>query len=732
LFTNKRIWLVLAALLWCAGILCAQTPPWAGIIDPSRAIDWSGAGVTGGIPSITTQCVTTACAIITAGPPSSITYTQINTAIAGAPSNTYVYLPAGTYILYNTIQILRSNVVLRGAGPDQTFLIFFGSNGCNGNICVLNGNPTWDRSSCIQPGGSCSLNWSAGYTPGTTSITTDKAPPVNNLLILDQADETTDPGTFYTCDVSGVCHPTGEVVGQGRVISDVTYGHTQLVTVQSVSGTGPYTVTISPGLYAQDWRSGQTPGGWFIGVPLTGAGIENLSIDNTNWQALVNVSNASNAVVTWYSGTDFTGCVVGEGTYVNDGWYSIRSCDSTTQITLNGTVSGAPLTHVSFATTNQSGVYLAAAQNSWIKNIRSLKGHRNHIWIYQSSNITVQDSYLYAQYVVGGPTSYGIELWLSSDNLIQNNIMDFGPCVLDGTVQGNIIAYNYFPRSNENVAQSLGGGIVPGHDAGSMYNLFEGNVHDQYWHDFFHGTNGLSTAFRNRIFGWNSYATNATYPFDLYMGIRMENIIGNILGTASWHTNYEDCKVSTGCVDSNLTHSIYVLGFPGFGNAADSGSLVYDRLVRDTLFRWGNYDVVTAAAFPSQKVRWCGNASDPGWTTTCGSASEVPIALANCTICSQATTYSNAVPASTTLPASFYLAAKPSWWGSVPWPAIGPDVTGGNGPDGYSYNIPAQNCYNNSPVDPNYGNGALLFNANNCYGAAPPSVPPGASQNLFQ
>src|SRR6266571_2475923 len=57
--------------------------------------------------------------------------------------------------------------------------------------------------------------------------------------------------------------------------------------------------------------------------------------------------------------------------------------------------------------------------------------------------------------------------------------------------------------------------------------------------------------------------------------------------------------------------------------------------------------------------------------------------------------YGNSVPANQTLPASFYLSAKPSWWGTMPWPAIGPDVTGGNiaNVGGHAYKNPAQVCY---------------------------------------
>jgi hypothetical protein len=80
-----------------------------------------------------------------------------------------------------------------------------------------------------------------------------------------------------------------------------------------------------------------------------------------------------------------------------------------------------------------------------------------------------------------------------------------------------------------------------------------------------------------------------------------------------------------------------------------------------------------------------------------------------------------------TLPASFYLASKPSWFGSVPWPAIGPDVAGGlSDAVGYVYAIPAQVCYNNGAKD---ASGALIFDPVTCYSAqqTPPTPPTGLS-----
>jgi hypothetical protein len=113
--------------------------------------------------------------------------------------------------------------------------------------------------------------------------------------------------------------------------------------------------------------------------------------------------------------------------------------------------------------------------------------------------------------------------------------------------------------------------------------------------------------------------------------------------------------------------------------------------------RWGNYDVAHAA------TQW--------------NASEVPSGLSQ---------FANPVPGNQNLPASFYLASKTSWWGTMPWPAIGPDVTGGTDPTGHAFAIPAQACFN---ITPKNGTGVLTFNANTCYQQA--LAPPAAPTNLL-
>src|SRR3989442_10415228 len=116
--------------------------------------------------------------------------------------------------------------------------------------------------------------------------------------------------------------------------------------------------------------------------------------------------------------------------------------------------------------------------------------------------------------------------------------------------------------------------------------------------------------------------------------------------------------------------------------------------------RWGNYDTVSA------RSRF--------------DAAEVPSGLTN---------FSSAVPASQVLPPSFYLSGKPSWWGTMPWPAIGPDVAGGDisGYAGAPYTIPARPSFEKALIDPPHcGSHRAFFDPPPRFWAAgpPPGAPP--------
>ena len=153
---NNRL-VHLICLLGIAVCADAQTA-----ISPGRRIDWSAAGVPGGIPVRTSICAT-----LTPG----VTAAQINNAISFCPSGGVVALVAGTYNLSTGIVFNnKSNVTLRGSGPDQTFIKFTNGSSCGGlggDLCIINSDP--DCAGCGSP--SNAANWTAGYAPGTTVIT---------------------------------------------------------------------------------------------------------------------------------------------------------------------------------------------------------------------------------------------------------------------------------------------------------------------------------------------------------------------------------------------------------------------------------------------------------------------------------------------------------------------------------------------------------------------------------
>jgi hypothetical protein len=611
----------------------SQAQNWSGILDPARAKDWSNAGVVGGIPTSRANCTTSACNTLFGG---TVTPSSIANALASAPANTVVRIPAGSYTLNGGIN-MPSNVTLRGAGADQTFLTFSGSTSCGGaqpGICFSGDDAIWSQGSNYQPGASNAATWTSGYAQGATSITLTNvgSTGISNgtLLYLDQADDTSVGANYFICEASGACSLEGG--GLGRLISGVDRGRLQAVKVVSgcsspCKGAGPFTITITPGLEAPNWRGGQSPGAFFPSGVVHDSGVEDLSM-NTN-------------------------AIAGSG---------LRAIE------------------------------IHAAYNCWVKGTRQIRNPaaRAVIWFHLSAHISVVDNYFYYG-GAGASEQYSVEMHLTSDNLIQNNIMQqSGPILGPGT--GTVVAYNFQIDQPTSPNTWNAAGILE-HDAGVEYMLYEGNIGPGLLADTYHGSSNFDTLFRNQFSGQDTGKTGNTSVIELWSYNRYHNIIGNVLGKVGVTTSYQ---LNPGDITEGY---IYTLG--------GGDGLASDPMVATTLMRWGNYDVVNNA------VRWV--------------SGEVP---------SGVSPYGSAVPASQTLPASFYLNGKPAWFGSVAWPAIGPEVTGGNisGVAGHANMNPAMACYRNTMHGPADGSGSVLnFNADACYpgttggGPGAPNPPTGLS-----
>jgi hypothetical protein len=588
----------------------AAAEPWSGILDPSRAIDWSHAGIPGGIPNRATTCASL--------DPGS-TASQIDAAIAACPADQVVFLTAGTFTLSAGLN-LKSDVTLRGAGATRTNLVFTGTTQCDRGpppypVICMKGSFSW------AGGTENSADWTSGYAKGTTVIILSNTANLRageSFLILDQIDDGADGGDIYNCGIANAC------VGQGsdgmRTGPGGYRNQRQVVKVTAIAGNQ---VTITPGIYMPNWRSSQAPQAWWPTTVLRRAGIENLTIQPVDGGGGINIQNA---------------------------------------------------------------------MECWITGVRSVKvappggpgGGRNHVWLTMTRGNEIRSNYFFGS---GGQSqSYGIEWYPGSDNLVENNIFQHVTSpMLVGTATGDVIAYNF---AIDDLYNPGGGGwmqpMYAAHNGGDAMLLIEGNDGLGAGTDNIHGTHHFLTFFRDHFYGDPNKTAN-TATMHLWRYSRFFNIVGNVLGRTGYYTAYES-DLGTNDVD------IYSFGQPDSGPSGDPRT-------RETAMRWGNYDTVSARSHFD--------------------APEVPSGLTN---------FANAVPANQRLPPSFYLAVKPSWWGAMPWPAIGPDVTLGDIPgyDGHAYKIPARRCYERAAIDPRYGSGNVrIFDAGACYVTA--GLPPGTS-----
>jgi hypothetical protein len=300
-----------------------------------------------------------------------------------------------------------------------------------------------------------------------------------------------------------------------------------------------------------------------------------------------------------------------------------------------GSVENAGIENLKIKNSNGSAQYNVAFEYSyacWVKNIESAVADVAHVFTFRVKSLEIRDSYFH-ETINYASSSYGINLSMASACLVENNAFSTitTPMMVSSGASGNVFGYNYATNMRYDVNSRWLTPVLSSHSAHTSMNLWEGNIAPNAYMDFIHGSSSHNTLFRNSIAGWESGKSANTYPVVIEAKNRYINIVGNVLGTAGYHNRYEAVNVSYGG-----SSAIYVLGYYGT-NHTDLTN--YDAEVYNTLLRHGNWDVVTNA------VVWDASIADRS------------------------------------IPPSLYLTSKPSWWGaSLPWPAIGPDVSPMAGP----------------------------------------------------
>jgi hypothetical protein len=330
----------------------------------------------------------------------------------------------------------------------------------------------------------------------------------------------------------------------------------------------------------------------------------------------------------------------------------------------------------------------------WVKNVESSWSNGTSIGFYSTIRSVLRDSFIH-ETPNPNPGGGGYQVGLnngSSENLIENNVIWYGNkgVVMRATGGGNVFAYNYLDDTfGSTYPESPEAGINAGHFTTPHLELLEGNYSQNFKGDSYWGNSIYITVFRNWLSALrashpplNAYAFvsgNCTYKYGDYAGRTAvdvqaysfhNNFIGNVLGMSGQKLlgyNSNSCFDST--EDSFLTQITTTAQWSSVANPVimwelgpyqatvnTTGNWSFVDTTINTQTRNGNWDWVTGA----QHWYGTGGITDGGTT---------PIAV----------------------PSSFYLSAKPAFFGSSPWPWVDPTT-------GTTYTLPAMYCFQHNEM----------------------------------
>jgi hypothetical protein len=520
-------------------------------IPAGRTIDWTQAGVPGGIP--TNRIVFTNVSGLDTNGVTNCSI-GINAAISACPAKQVVVLPAGRLNLtsaitmgYDTLNFQPGNVTLRGAGTNTVLL------NNTGNSAIFVGNQNYGASNNIDI--TTMTQWATSFTltsAGAIDFTT------GNVLLVQRQDEqnTTNITLIWnnnyvtnTAIISSNSYYYGTGLWQKIGSADV---FAQLVTVTSVSGT---TVNFTPPIYL-GWNN---PAGLYaychkVWGAAYGVGVENMVITNTAGNATtINFTGASASWVKGVKGIGYGGPFLMLNNTLN---CEVRDSDFLQPM------SSPPGGDLSAIVETQSSA-------NKIEN-NTFSGFWEQLFMEGSaSGNVISYNFFTNEFFAAGATSY----YQEPDIYANHEAFD-----MMNLFEGNIMSGIQFDD----------------YHGGSGYNtLFRNWIH------------GMDNAFGIPL-------TNNVKCIDMCRFSYSNNIVGNVLGSPSVAAVPNSAYLAPTNADANVHYNyMYRLGYPDMGTDFHNDTDVninyggeingvflfpigFDGRVMDTLFRTNNYDYVTA------------------------------------------------------------------------------------------------------------------------------------------
>ena len=684
----------------------------SGALGPNQVITWlTGATVitalgtgTGGIGTYTvspapatavaSQTMTAAgipvrsTIFTTLSPSGGDDTSAINTALSNCPAGQVVKLNAGVFrISGNGVIINNTSCTLRGAGPGQQ--LSTGLNKVNGGGTVR---------SCSS--GTLTTFGDGSFCTDATAtqlIKTDRASNTSQVVNVyppastySPCDAGSSPGTgwgnIYNVGVNAV--QGGYQVILATTPTDLAVG--QLVLIDALTNTDP-NVVFGPAFGNPPFRN--------CGF---GARRNNSSMEDV--MEIVAISGTTltfDTPITYPYSTSFT-AQLGKFSQV---------------------IYGVGLENLFVFGGTNNNISFEVCAYCWVSNVESYWSNGPSIGIAAGFRDVIRDSFIHE---TNNPNPGGAGYMLdlaggTAETLVENNAIWYGDKVdvMRNAGGGNVFAYNYtddafgasFPDSPE-------AGINAAHMTTTHLALFEGNYTHNIKADTYWGNSIYITNFRNWVstrraahaplnsftFSSGCLATYGDYngqargAVDLMAYSFNHNYIGNVLGVASNQLLTEPgpnpcntaqtgftAQISTlaqyNTCGSNNCVPMWRMGAYQPTNVSPSGTYTFSDCAGQAAQSVPNW------TFDNCTVQTVTRTANWDWSQNSGSGAQVSYTFGTIS------TTSNPAGA---LPTSFYLTARPAFFGSdatnFPWPWVNPATgatTYGSGPG-----LPAMYCFN--------------------------------------
>lgn len=316
-------------------------------------------------------------------------------------------------------------------------------------------------------------------------------------------------------------------------------------------------------------------------------------------------------------------------------------------------------------------VYWAFPDRCWVKDVEidNIIGTTGSIMLYNASQCEINrvfahDTPDYPIQADGYPffLYYGCSCCLIVDCVAHR----MGPTAVNGSSANALVNNTHINIRRRRVTNDpqtwITQGIIVNHGPQAAMNLLEGNIFQRFQNDGYHGSSSHCVLFRNNVHGVCPDVPNPTNRrvIDPCRGSYYHSFVGNVLGDASWNPAQYEFEPG----DSS-NHSIYMLGCPGMDSVTVPNSGVYDFV---------DYSKVVGAV------------TDTGAHYFDADVSATVVRHANYDYENNGVVWGDA---DHTIADSMFYASKPAYFGTLAWPAIGPDVTG------YVQDTPARWRWNN-------------------------------------